>query len=264
MILKLLVAEDYPDIRKDIVDTLNADDRFSVIAQTESVEETVEAFLRHREEIDALFLDLSLIGGTAFDVVQRLRETSVKIPPIIAITGQSKPEFNEMLVEYREIIEYLHKPVMSNWADKRDICLAKILAALYDQPLQGAPTNGIKRIGQTRIMVQQGNCTFVLPFDDVIAFEYSRSNGGTKILTETEREPIIDNRSLTEIERELPPGYFYRVSRHSIINPDKVNRLTGSKSDNDTYAIMSHAKGPAIFVPNRNRDGLEQAMLERK
>ncbi|MBK8880784.1 MAG: response regulator [Haliscomenobacter sp.] len=80
-----LVVEDEADVRQELIDALNESPEFVVTGSADSLSEGVN--LVQRQPSDVLFLDIKLIGGTAFDLLNHLKASGTPIPPVVINTG---------------------------------------------------------------------------------------------------------------------------------------------------------------------------------
>lgn len=257
MLLKTLVAEDVPVTRRDIVAGLNSDPNFEVVREVEDVDDAFQFLIDH-PPLDVLFLDLKLIGGTAFDLLQRLRDARIVIPPVVILTGNAKPEYFEQTINSfrEEIVHYLEKPVMDHWTQKREECLVNIRKRLREQRPSSIT------IGSQKLLVQEGNKIYVLKFEDILFLQLNGSDYA-EIISQVHKDPINDNRSLTRIEQELPDDQFVRVSRTAIVNVDHVDHIILDDYETmKSYAVMDYpGQLYRIELSNRGRKRLEIAML---
>jgi len=102
--IKTLIVEDTPVHLEQLTLALERQNRrYSICATASAVESAVELITKHKPEL--LFLDVEIIGGTAFDVLRGLDE----VPPhIIFVTARE--EF--ALEAFRwAALDYLLKPV---------------------------------------------------------------------------------------------------------------------------------------------------------
>ena len=75
--LKTLVVEDETAIRQELVNALNEIVDIEVIGEADSVEEAYN--LVKSVPADLMFLDIKLIGGTAFDLLAQLKKEGIRI-----------------------------------------------------------------------------------------------------------------------------------------------------------------------------------------
>ncbi|MDV7394746.1 response regulator, partial [Arthrospira platensis SPKY1] len=83
--LRVVVVEDEEPLRTWLCDRLNEFKDVEVAAHTGSVSAAFKLILQTRP--DGLFLDIKLIGGDAFQLLQQMKDNDVPIPPIIMVTA---------------------------------------------------------------------------------------------------------------------------------------------------------------------------------
>lgn len=97
----LLIVEDDEKLRKAVKTLLGATD--IVISECGSGNEAVACI--SSKPYDCIVLDLGLPDMSGFDLLRKLREADVKIPPIVVYTGREiTPEENEELLQYTQNI----------------------------------------------------------------------------------------------------------------------------------------------------------------
>lgn len=173
-----------------------------VLASFRSVSTAIAGIRKHRP--DLIFLDVELIGGTAFDV---LEEFPVMEFGIIFTTDYNK--YGAASYDY-SAIDYVLKPI-----EKKRLSEA---VAKFRQ----------RRRPQTRMWIKQKNGEeIVIRFADIIRIEMEKGNPNPGLALNLERRTsaaraytVIQDkrRSLDEWLRILPPHLFFRAGRNHIIN----------------------------------------------
>src|SRR5690606_31854707 len=113
--IRFLVLEDDPQFRASLVEELNQTEGCAVVGEADDVEQGFDAIINLKP--DALLLDLELFGGTAFDILRRLRAHDIPIPPVVIITANAVFEYAAEAVDVcgGALVKIIGKPFWSNW-----------------------------------------------------------------------------------------------------------------------------------------------------
>ena len=227
-----------------------------VLAVLRSVEKAL-AWFAHNPMPDLVFSDIELLDGNVFNLYAQVRVTC----PIIFITA-----YDQFLLQAFQAngIAYLLKPYD---AIQFNITLDKY-AALHANFTQAAPSvvpaGGLNealvqelsralqqnnRSYKRRFSVRKRNSLYILPVDDVM---YLQADEGVVFAIDKQdaRYPLTG--TLTDLERQLDPGRFFRINRSELVNihyVDKVepyfnNRLSVKMKSGDTTLVTSTAHTP--------------------
>lgn len=176
-----------------------------------SVAEAIEWFSNHTHP-DLIFLDIQLSDGLCFEIFD-------------AITIKSAVIFTTAYDEYAlqafklNSIDYLLKPIDGSELKKsieryKERIPDKTPLAVDFEDIKKLLVNPLERTYKKRFSVKVGQHIKLINIDEVVCF-YSE-NKGTYIHTFENRDYLID-RSLEELESELAPEHFFRVSRKFIV-----------------------------------------------
>ncbi len=102
---RILVADDEARIRKLVSDFLKKDG-FDVV-EAEDGDSAYELFIKHRDDIDLIILDIMMPGLNGWEVCRRIRELSNV--PVIMLTARTE-EFDELTGYESGIDDYVTKP----------------------------------------------------------------------------------------------------------------------------------------------------------
>lgn len=207
-----------------------------------TVEETVK-FLQSGEAVDLLFMDIELSDGKCFKIFER---TSTLVP-VVFTTAYDEYALKAFKVN---VVDYLMKPVtpkeLGHAIDKFDHLTSP-------HPMQAPVEEQVTPSGSDcRILTVSNDRYSYIPIQDV-AYFISEDNyvfaemkaGGRKLLN-------ISN--LSEIEKIMPAGSFFRVSRGIITSIDAV--VSASKYFRGRLLLKIAAAGGVmeITVPASRRD----------
>lgn len=211
-ILKVVVVDDEPDIREKLVEVIDKCTQFDVVGEADSVNSAYSTIVSLQP--DVVFLDVKIKGGNAFQLLDKLKATTDRIPPIVLNTGFDDFEYAQKSFNiYRdEIIMILKKPFWENWEQKKNEILPKIKSH--------QEINRVPEILNNRLKIKSEYTTYLIRLEDLIYIEVdteSKGRGKLKIVTKNKVIPYYQ--SLNTLEAELP-SQFVRISRYTIINTE--------------------------------------------
>ena len=206
-----------------------------------SVEEAVSWFRSHKHP-DLIFLDIQLSDGLSFEIFEQIDIKSA----IIFTTA-----FDEYALRAFKLnsIDYLLKPIDE---EELSIAITKFKNQLQKSSVSSFDFEMIKKMllgteskeYKKRFSVKIGQQLKVIPIDEVECF-YSE-NKGTYLHTFENRNYLLDV-TLEQIEAELDPKGFYRVSRKFII-PMKAIREIQVYSNSRLKVILPSYKDDEVVV----------------
>jgi len=109
-----LVVENAPDVCEGIIRRMEKFDNWQTAGYCVGVKEAISEINTIRPHL--LFLDWSLNGGSAFEIMQHIQNTAGYHPYIIFNTGFQKdnPEIPQELINNYKVDKYLVKPLWEN------------------------------------------------------------------------------------------------------------------------------------------------------
>lgn len=216
MSIRVVVVEDEPDVLEELVESLEEDPLIEVCGQAQTVDDAFNVI--RKTQPDALFLDIQLLGGTGFDLLQRLKDAGMPLIPVVINTGFESFEYaRKALNDFGDrIVHILQKPFFSEWEKKRQQCLDKILS------FQSADAEVSVLAGFQKFIARNRERTFLIDFADIQYLEVGGS--GTTYIQAKDQEAIQINRTLTNILPELP-AYIFQISRFHAVNLDAINYI---------------------------------------
>ena len=206
-----------------------------------SVEEAVSWFRSHKHP-DLIFLDIQLSDGLSFEIFEQIDIKSA----IIFTTA-----FDEYALRAFKLnsIDYLLKPIDQ---EELSIAITKFKNQLQKSSVSSFDFEMIKKMllgteskeYKKRFSVKIGQQLKVISIDEVECF-YSE-NKGTYLHTFENRNYLLDG-TLEQIEVELDPKDFYRVSRKFII-PLKAIKEIQVYSNSRLKVILPSYKDDEVVV----------------
>ncbi|MBP1841582.1 LytR/AlgR family response regulator transcription factor [Formosa algae] len=184
-----------------------------------SVEESITWF-QNNEHPELIFLDIQLSDGLSFEIFESLDIKSA----IIFTTAYDEYALKAFKLNS---IDYLLKPIDE---DDLEQAVAKYKSRMPKQEqvvldfneIKNLLVNPLDRTYKKRFSVQVGQHLKLINSEDVECF-YSE-NKGTYLHTTSGRNYLL-NSTLDQLENELEPDMFYRVSRKYIVNINAIHDM---------------------------------------
>ena len=206
-----------------------------------SVEESIHWFDSNTHP-DLIFLDIQLSDGLSFEIFE-----SIDIKSAVIFTTA----YDEYALRAFKLnsIDYLLKPI-----DDDDLSIAILkfknqfkqnsIASLDFEMIKKMLLNPIERNYKKRFTIKMGQQLKMINIEEVECF-YSE-NKGTYLHTFDNRDYLLDN-TLEQLETELDPKDFYRVSRKFIV-PMKGIKEIQIHSNSRLKVILQTYKDDEVIV----------------
>jgi two-component system, LytTR family, response regulator len=221
MSLRVVVADDEPIGRQRLLRLLQAEPETEVLAACADGEEAVEAIREHAP--DVVLLDIQMPHLDGFEVVAALGEAHQ--PAVIFVTAHDHYALRAFEVH---AFDYLLKPV--DQERLRD-AMGRAMAPATRAP-QGSNTRRILTLleelntrersrGRDRLVVRTPERAFFLRTETVDWVEAA----GKFVHLHVGRSIHALRESMAELEQELDPVRFLRISRSAIVNIDRIQEI---------------------------------------
>ena len=191
----------------------------SVSTMLHSVEESIEWFQMHKHP-DLIFLDIQLSDGLSFEIFDVIKVKSA----IIFTTA-----FDEYALQAFKLnsIDYLLKPIDDEELEKavekyKELQPGKEQLAVDFEDIKKLLVNPLEREYKKRFTAKVGQHLKIINADEVECF-YSE-NKGTYAATKDGRNYLLDT-TLENLEEELSPKLFFRVSRKFYVNINHIKDI---------------------------------------
>ena len=184
---------------------------FQVTNMLHSVEESVQWF-QDNEHPDLIFLDIQLSDGLSFEIFETISIASA----VIFTTA-----YDEYALQAFKLnsIDYLLKPIdefeLKKAIEKYQSRTNQPAVTLDFDDIKKLLVNPIEREYKKRFSVRVGQHIKLVPVDEIECI-YSE-NKGTYIATTEGRSYLLDT-TLEQLEDEMEPDTFFRVSRKFYVN----------------------------------------------
>ncbi|WP_394750537.1 LytR/AlgR family response regulator transcription factor [Spongiimicrobium salis] len=213
----IIIEDEKPAARR--LHRLLADLGVEVSVMLHSVEEAVEWF-QNNAHPDLIFLDIQLSDGLSFEIFDVIEVHSA----IIFTTA-----YDEYALQAFKLnsIDYLLKPIDDEELEKavkkyRALKPTNQKLALDFDDIKKLLVNPLEREFKKRFTVKVGQHIKIINADDIECF-YSE-NKGTYIATSDGRNYLLDI-TLENLEPELEPKQFFRVSRKFYVNINHIKDI---------------------------------------
>jgi two-component system, LytTR family, response regulator len=221
MTVRVLVADDEPIGRHRLVRLLQAEPDTDVVAACADGEEAVEAIREHAPDI--VLLDIQMPHLDGFEVVAALDDAQQ--PVVIFVTAHDQYALRAFEVR---ACDYLLKPVEQ---DRLREAIARAVSSAGRAPQPSATRrilglleelNARERArGRERLVVRTPERAFFLRTETIDYIEAA----GKFVHLHVGRTVQALRESMAELELELDPARFLRISRSVIVNLDRIQEI---------------------------------------
>ena len=213
-----------------------------------SVEESIDWF-QNNEHPDLIFLDIQLSDGLSFEIFETIDIKSA----IIFITA-----YDEYALQAFKLnsIDYLLKPIDE---DELETAVSKYKALkpqrqdlqLNFDDIKKLLINPVEREYKKRFTTKIGQHIKMIPVDEIECF-YSE-NKGTYAHTVQGRDYLLDT-TLEQLEEELAPQTFFRISRKFYININAIKDIISYTNSRLQLKLNSYKEQEVIVARERVKD----------
>jgi DNA-binding LytR/AlgR family response regulator len=220
--MKILIIEDEPFARTELIRLLDATGReFSILEQIDTVKDSVKWLGTHPKP-ELIFLDIQLADGISFEIFRQVNVTS----PVIFTTA-----YDEYAIKAFQVnsIDYLLKPIR---LEALESALKKLddLRSAFSQQNTGIEQRQldnllrmINREHKNRILIKTGDQLKSVEMEEV-AYFYAEDDVVFAMLKNKGRS-IVDY-TLNQLEAELDPKYFHRLTRGCIARINSIKKVS--------------------------------------
>lgn len=212
--MRVVIIEDEARAAKRLEKLLKGyDAAIDIVATLESVKDAVR-FFKSNTQVDLIFSDIQLADGLSFEIYAQVPT----VAPIIFTTAYDQYAIDAFKTNS---IDYLLKPVneedlakaISKFKQLTKLSLPQPDVQVLLQLLQQA--NQPKISFKKRFLVKIGAQIKSIPVEDILAF-YSKEK--TNYLFTREKRSYVIEQSIDQLELDLDPDHFFRISRGFVVN----------------------------------------------
>lgn len=240
--IRTLIVDDEPAARRGVRLLLEKDPAVEIIG--EAADGPAAVALMQRDRPDLVFLDVQIPGCNGFEVLERAG--TYRSPVVVFVTA-----YNEHALRAFEVnaIDYLLKP----YDDQRfAAALARAKDEVRRRELETANSRlsqlleylqsrmGLKSAGEPvpaaeeRIFIKSAGEIFFLKADEIDWIEAE----GDYMKLHTAGRSYLMRETMARLEARLDPRKFYRIHRSTIVNIDRLRKLSPSFAGE--YAVILH------------------------
>ena len=221
---------------------------FSIKTLLHSVEESINWF-ENNVPPDLIFLDIQLSDGLSFEIFDKIEVKS----PIIFTTAYDEYALRAFKLNS---IDYLLKPIeeeeLETAINKFQNQYKKNAVSNLDfEAIRRMLVNPVQKEYKNRFSVKIGNQIKVVLIDEIECF-YSE-NKGTYLHTIDNRDYLLDI-SLEQLETELNPESFYRISRKFIIPLQSIKEIQMHTNSRLKIILPTYKEDEVIVARERVSD----------
>ena len=219
----------------------------TVVAQASNIEEAENLLNNH--QIDVLFLDVEMPGGTGFDLLEKVKSIDFEV-----IFTTAYDQYAIKAIKF-SAIDYLLKPLQ---VDELKDALSRVtekrngVDALSKDNLLALLEN-VKPRNKKKIAIAEGKGMVILSIDQIVRCEADKNY--TNIFLQNGQH-ILSSKNLKEYEDMLRDETFYRVHQSHLINLNFIEKLT---KEDGAYLILKD--GSQIEVSRRRKSELMDRLM---
>tara|TARA_R110002020_G_scaffold107848_5_gene250244 strand:+ start:5975 stop:6730 length:756 start_codon:yes stop_codon:yes gene_type:complete len=245
--MNVLIIEDEKPSARYLQRMLEKQD-VTVNQMLHSVEEAV-AWFQHNEHPDLIFLDIQLSDGLSFEIFDTVEVNSA----IIFTTA-----FDEYALQAFKLnsIDYLLKPIdeselQSAVKKYKSFKPTQKSVQLNFEDIKKLLVNPVEREYKKRFTTKIGQHIKMISVDEIECF-YSE-NKGTYAHTIDGRDYILET-TLEQLEQELSPATFFRISRKFYININSIKDIIAYTNSRLQLKLNSFKGQEVIVARERVKD----------
>lgn len=218
MPIKALIIDDEPLARERIRTLLAEEADFRVAGECGDGPSAVSAILKERP--DVVFLDIQMPGMDGFGVLRELPRDA--LPLVIFVTAYDQHALKAFEVH---ALDYLLKPFKQT-RFKETVQRARERLKSRDHGLPQSLLDALQSMQKprefvSRLSIREGERVLFLKTD---AVDYIES-AGNYVVVHAGKDNHVVRETLTNLEENLDPKKFLRISRSTLVNLDRVKEL---------------------------------------
>jgi two-component system LytT family response regulator len=217
MKIHALIADDEPPARERVRHLLRDHPDIDVLAECANGPDTVAAVAEHSP--DLLFLDVQMPGLDGFGVLSQLPPD--KLPVVIFTTAYDQHAVRAFDAHALDYLLKPFKPARFKEAVQRarEHLAGKNAGAQAQNLIDLLSRRATPHLA--RITVKSGDKVIFIKVRDIECFE----SAGNYVVVHTGGKEHVLRETLTELESQLDPASFLRISRSALVNLNHVKEL---------------------------------------
>jgi two-component system, LytTR family, response regulator len=241
--IRAIIVDDEPTARRGVRLLLERDSAVDIVGEAATGVEAAE--LMRREKPDLAFLDVQMPGSDGFEALERVGAAAA--PAVVFVTAYDEHALRAFEVN---AVDYLLKPyddarfgaalqrakeeVRRRQTDTVNARLTQLLDYLQQNTGTTAAAQAKEEKAGERILIKSSGEIFFLKAEEIDWIEAEGDymkfhvNGRTHLMRET----------MARLEARLDPKRFIRIHRSTIVNIDRLRKLSPSFAGE--YAVILH------------------------
>lgn len=200
-----------------------------IVGQTDNLDEAFLLFQNHRPR--AAFMDIKLIGGSAFQLLERLQRSGIDLPAIVLVSGYPTEAVTALNDYGRFVVHFIEKPYLDGWQSKFRNAIDDLLVSPQIRSAQPAD----------HIFLRTSGAIERIPIDAVAWIEVL---GPAKCCVFTDTAYYEVNQTLNRIMNNYPEIPLQKCTRDIAINLNRLIRL----DTRNHHAIIRYDQGQKEFT----------------
>ncbi len=241
--IKVMVIEDEPEIRKLLRKIIERQDGFEVVAEAGDFAGAVKEFAKYKA--DVVFVDIDLNGESGLECAKILLELNPKLKVVFA-TAHSEYMANAFEIY---AFDYLVKPFNMERVVKT---LSKIKESSMPTVVEKTTVGGQLEQHKEKLLIKGKEQICFVDKKEIVMVE--RVDGTTRIVTK--EETYCTSVSLSEIEEKLPVSDFMRCHKSYLINLTMISRI--EPYGRWTYVVKFKGMEETALITASNYEKLKQ------
>ena len=246
----VLIEDEQParELMESMINEIEPD--WQIQARPGSVEAAVEWF-QNNPHPDLVFVDIQLSDGLSFEIFETIDYQGM----MIFTTAYDEYALQAFRVNS---IDYLLKPIRMrelkraiekycSWADRGNGSLSKVadLSSLLQRFANKEP------VYRTRFLISRGENYTIVQADEIAYF--NTAGHDAIIVTDNGTKQVVDY-TLEELEQQLDPDKFFRISRKMIVRIDAIHKIHRLFNGRLSLVLEPHYEEEAIVSRQRVND----------
>jgi two-component system, LytTR family, response regulator len=240
--IRAIIVDDEPTARRGVRLLLERDGGVEIVGEAATGVEAAELIVR--EKPDLAFLDVQMPGSDGFEALSKIGPAMA--PAVVFVTAYDEHALRAFEVN---AIDYLLKPyddarfaaalrrakdeVRRRQADNVNSRLSQLLDYLQQNGANNAAAQSAEKPGE-RILIKSSGEIFFLKAEEV---DWIEAEGDYMKFHVAGRAHLM-RETMARLEARLDPKRFIRIHRSTIVNIDRLRKLSPSFAGE--YAVVLH------------------------
>ena len=247
--IRTILVDDEADSRSVLQRLLETYCSQVTVVGTAAGVDTALPLIREKDP-DLVFLDIEMIQGNGFDLLNKLQPFSFQVIFVTAFDEYAVKAFKYSAVDY------LLKPVD---IDELQSAVEKVTVRMQDRldlsPIRTLLENvGAMQLSQQKMAIPTVNGLSFVAINNIIRFE---AQGSYTVIYVTNGEPLMATRNIKEYEQLLPESIFCRIHNSHIINLQRIQKYQKGRG-----GVVIMEDGSEIEVASRRRQEFMQKLVK--